>query len=37
MKPVLMPTSVHLAFQFRFLPVPVCLYLSQIVRRNLIL
>ncbi|KRY37844.1 hypothetical protein T01_3396 [Trichinella spiralis] len=30
MKPVLMPTSVHLAFQWRFLAVPVCLYLSQI-------
>ncbi|KAL1243037.1 chloroplastic,Mechanosensitive ion channel protein 3 [Trichinella spiralis] len=30
MKPVLMPTSVHLAFQFRFLAVPMCLYLSQI-------
>ncbi|KRZ71421.1 hypothetical protein T08_15710, partial [Trichinella sp. T8] len=34
MKPVLMPTSVYLAFQFRFLlAVPVCLYLSQIVCR----
>ncbi|KRX13862.1 hypothetical protein T07_450 [Trichinella nelsoni] len=31
MKPVLMPTSVHLAFQWRFLAVPMCLYLSQIV------
>ncbi|KRX64043.1 hypothetical protein T09_14088 [Trichinella sp. T9] len=30
MKPVLMPTNVHLAFQWRFLSVPVCLYLSQI-------
>ncbi|KRX37149.1 hypothetical protein T05_15756 [Trichinella murrelli] len=30
MKPVLMPTSVHQAFQWRFLDVPVCLYLSQI-------
>ncbi|KRX12446.1 hypothetical protein T07_5369, partial [Trichinella nelsoni] len=29
MKPVLMPTSVHLAFQWRFLAVPVCLYLSH--------
>ncbi|KRX12369.1 hypothetical protein T07_4887 [Trichinella nelsoni] len=26
-----MPTSVHLAFQWRFLADPVCLYLSQIV------
>ncbi|KRX13087.1 hypothetical protein T07_4827 [Trichinella nelsoni] len=30
-KPVLMPTSVHLAFQWRFLADPVCLYLSQII------
>ncbi|XP_003380712.1 hypothetical protein Tsp_06866 [Trichinella spiralis] len=37
MKPVLMPTSVHLAFQWRFLPVPVCLYLSLIVSQHFVL
>ncbi|XP_003379008.1 hypothetical protein Tsp_02680 [Trichinella spiralis] len=30
MKPILMPTGVHLAFQYRLLAVPVCLFLSQI-------